>query len=116
LRTPEVKVPGNEFAGEVEAVGAGVTAFEIGDRVFGYNEGPFGGHAEYMTIAQDSWVATMPAGSTFEQAAPSLEGSHYALAFLRTAKVAVGRRFSSTAPPEPSARRRCYLPRRSAPR
>jgi NADPH:quinone reductase-like Zn-dependent oxidoreductase len=90
LRTPKVKVLGNEFAGEVEAVGAGVTAFEIGDRVFGYNEGPFGAHAEYMTIAEDSWVATMPAGSTYEEAAPSLEGSHYALAFLRTAKVGSG--------------------------
>ena len=37
---------GNEFAGEVEAVGRDVTDFEVGDRVFGYNEGAFCAHAE----------------------------------------------------------------------
>jgi NADPH:quinone reductase-like Zn-dependent oxidoreductase len=50
LVRPRVTVLGNEFAGVVEAVGAGVTSFEVGDQVFGYNEGPFGSHAEYMSI------------------------------------------------------------------
>src|SRR5687767_8584487 len=38
LRRPRATVLGNEFAGEVEAVGHGVTSFRVGDRVFGYNE------------------------------------------------------------------------------
>ena len=38
LRRPKATVLGNEFSGEVEAVGSGVTSFEVGDRVFGYNE------------------------------------------------------------------------------
>src|SRR5215472_18561388 len=50
LVTPRATVLGTEFAGEVEAVGGGVTSFEVGDRVFGYNEGPFGAHAEYVVL------------------------------------------------------------------
>ena len=90
LFRPRVTVLGNEFAGEVEAVGSDVTSFEVGDRVFGYNEGPFGAHAEYMTIREDGVLATMPANVTYEQAAPGTEGSHYALSFIRRAKIQSG--------------------------
>jgi NADPH:quinone reductase-like Zn-dependent oxidoreductase len=90
LIRPRVTVLGNEFAGVVEAVGTGVTSFEVGDRVFGYNEGPFGAHAEYMTIPEDGVLATMPANVTYEQAAPGTEGSHYALSFIRRAKIRSG--------------------------
>jgi NADPH:quinone reductase-like Zn-dependent oxidoreductase len=90
LVRPKVMVLGNEFAGEVAAVGSGVTSFRAGDRVFGYNEGPFGAHAEYMTIPEDGSVATMPASATFEDAAASTEGSHYALSFIRKAKIRSG--------------------------
>ena len=81
---------GTEFAGEVEAIGSGVTSFEVGDRVFGYIEGPFGAHAEYLTIREDASVATIPANSTVEEAAPSTEGCHYALANIRAAKISSG--------------------------
>ena len=90
IREPSSKVLGNEFAGEVEAVGAGVTSFEVGDRVFGFKgvrSGPFGAHAEYLTIPEDGPIATMPASSTYEEAAPSTEGSHYALSAIRGAKI-----------------------------
>jgi NADPH:quinone reductase-like Zn-dependent oxidoreductase len=84
------RILGTEFAGEVEAAGGGVTSFEVGDRVFGYIEGPFGAHAEYLTTREDASVATMPANSTFEEAAASTEGSHYALANIRAAKIKSG--------------------------
>jgi NADPH:quinone reductase-like Zn-dependent oxidoreductase len=90
LAGPRATILGNEFAGVVEAVGRDVTSFEVGDRVFGYNEGPFGAHAEYLSIPQDGSLATMPANVTFEQAAPSTEGSHYALAHIRAARVRSG--------------------------
>jgi len=87
LIKPKQTVLGTEFAGQVEAVGSGVTSFHVGDRVFGYLEGPFGAHAEYLTIPEDASVATMPANSTFEEAAASTEASHYALANIRAAKI-----------------------------
>lgn len=90
LMRPKVTVLGNEFAGEVEAVGRDVSMFEVGDRVFGYNEGPFGAHAEYMTIPQDGSVAVIPASSSFEETAPGTEGSHYALAFIKKAGIRSG--------------------------
>jgi len=90
LTRPRATVLGNEFAGVVEAVGSGVTAFELGDRVFGYNEGPFGAHAEYLSIPADGSLATMPANVTYAQAAASTEGSHYALAQIRGAKIQSG--------------------------
>ena len=90
LIRPKATILGSEFAGTVEEVGSGVTSFEVGDRVFEYNEGPFGAHAEYMTIPEDGSTATMPASSTFEEIAPATEGSHYALAIIRAAKIRNG--------------------------
>ena len=90
LPRPRVTVLGTEFAGTVEAVGRDVTSFRVGERVFGFKGLPFGAHAEYMRIPEDGFLATMPARLSFEEAAPSTEGSHYALALIRKAKVRSG--------------------------
>ncbi|GII94105.1 NAD(P)-dependent alcohol dehydrogenase [Sinosporangium siamense] len=90
LVRPRLTILGNEFAGEVEAVGGGVTSFKAGDRVFGYNGDRFGAHAEYMSIPEGSMLAIMPEGLTYEEAAPSTEGSHYALSMIRAAKIQNG--------------------------
>jgi NADPH:quinone reductase-like Zn-dependent oxidoreductase len=90
IARPRVTVLGNEFAGEVEAVGGGVTSFAVGDRVFGYSGDRFGAHAEYLAIPEDGMVATMPANLTYEEAAPSTEGSHYALSLIRKSKIRGG--------------------------
>jgi NADPH:quinone reductase-like Zn-dependent oxidoreductase len=90
ITRPRRTIMGTEYAGEVEAVGPGVTSFAVGDRVFGYNEGAFGAHAEYLSVPQDGSVATVPAGVTFEQVAPATEGAHYALAFIRHAGTRAG--------------------------
>jgi NADPH2:quinone reductase len=59
------KIGGNEAAGEVHAVGADVTAFRPGDRVFGRVRGGF---AEYaVTFAHQ--VMPVPQRLTWEQAA-----------------------------------------------
>ncbi|GAB3904131.1 NAD(P)-dependent alcohol dehydrogenase [Kibdelosporangium lantanae] len=90
ITRPRCTIMGTEFAGKVEAVGRGVTSFSVGDRVFGYNEGAFGAHAEYLSVPQDGSIATVPAGVTFEQAAPGIEGAHYALACIRHAGTRAG--------------------------
>jgi NADPH:quinone reductase-like Zn-dependent oxidoreductase len=90
LRRPRFTVLGNEFAGEVEAVGAGVTSFAVGDRVFGFSGSRFGAHAEYLAVPDDGWLAAVPAGLRYEEVAPSTEGAQYALALIRTAKIRRG--------------------------
>jgi NADPH:quinone reductase-like Zn-dependent oxidoreductase len=87
ITRPKRAILGNEFAGEVEAVGDDVRRFAIGDRVFGYDDRRFGGQAEYLTIGQDAAVATMPDDRDFRIMAPATEGSHYALAYIRAAGV-----------------------------
>jgi NADPH:quinone reductase-like Zn-dependent oxidoreductase len=90
LRRPRVTVLGNEFAGEVKVIGHGVTSFAVGDRVFGYNGTRFGAHAEFLAMHEDGSLATMPANVTFEEAAASTEGAHYALSLIRKAKIRSG--------------------------
>jgi hypothetical protein len=74
LLRPRARVQGGEFTGEVEAVGADITSFGVGDRVFGFTGWRFGAHAEYLTIPEDGSLATIPASLTYEQAAPAPRG------------------------------------------
>jgi NADPH:quinone reductase-like Zn-dependent oxidoreductase len=90
LVRPRATILGSEFAGIVAAVGQDVTSFGIGDRVFGYNEGPFGAHAEYMSIPESASIAQMPANVSYEEAAASTEGSHYASSLIKAAKIRSG--------------------------
>ncbi len=93
LRRPRATILGNEFAGEVEGIGDDVTLFAIGDRVFGFNpgltgrHGEFGTHAEYLVMPADSSIAAMPPELAYEEAAPSTEGAHYALALVAKAGI-----------------------------
>ena len=90
LFKPNNKILGSDFAGVVEATGKSVTAFKIGDKVFGFNDVTFGGHAEYLVIKETASIATIPEGVSFETAAAITEGSHYALCDIRAAKVKSG--------------------------
>lgn len=90
LFRPKNKILGCEFSGIVEAIGKSVTQFNIGDRVFGYNDKTWGGHAEYLCIAETEAIASIPDHIRFEEAAPATEGSHYALNNIRAAKVEAG--------------------------
>lgn len=90
LFKPKYPVLGCEFAGEIVAVGEDVQNFSVGDRVFGYDDQQFGGHAEYRTARATAAIATMPKALSYELAAALTEGSHYALGNIRAAKVKAG--------------------------
>ncbi|KRM71816.1 NADP-dependent oxidoreductase [Lacticaseibacillus brantae] len=65
-------VLGYDFAGVVQAVGANVTQYQVGDRVFGQapttRPGNNGAYSEAVVVTADL-IAPMPAGLTFDQAA-----------------------------------------------
>jgi NADPH:quinone reductase len=76
----EFEVPGLEFAGEVESLGARVSGFATGDRVMGLLAG--GGYAEKIVV-HHRLASQIPDSLTFEQAASVPEAfitAHDALA------------------------------------
>jgi len=89
LRRPKRKILGMEFAGEVEAVGAAVTEFGVGDHVFGVKGS--GAHAEFVCARESGPLAHKPAGMSFEEAAAVCDGAALALACLRKAGPLDGR-------------------------
>jgi NADPH:quinone reductase-like Zn-dependent oxidoreductase len=85
-----VNVLGCEFAGQVDAIGRAVSSFHPGQRVFGYVEGPFGAHAEYLVVEEKGNIAAAPDRVSDDQAAAATEGSHYALSHLQATGVTAG--------------------------
>lgn len=90
LFRPKFQILGCEFAGVIEETGKQVKEFRKGDKVFGFNDKSFGGHAAYLTIAETSALTTMPENIDFDTAAALTEGAHYALVDIRAAKIEPG--------------------------
>lgn len=78
LIKPKNPILGTDFAGEIEAVGKDVTSLKVGDKVFGFNDQGVSSHAQYMKFSEGKALATLPNNLTYEEAAASLEGAHYA--------------------------------------
>jgi NADPH:quinone reductase-like Zn-dependent oxidoreductase len=89
LFKPKKQIPGTEFAGKIEEIGKNVTSFKIGDKVFGFDDQGSGSHAQYMTISEDKAI-TIPKNITYEQAAASTEGAHYAYNFINKVNIKSG--------------------------
>ena len=90
LLRPKRQVLGCEFAGEIEAVGSKVASYNVGERVFGYDDERFGAHAEYIVMPENAAMASIPERMTYREAAPMTEGAHYAWCDIRAAKVVEG--------------------------
>ena len=83
LRTPRNHGLGLDVAGQVEAVGTDVAAFQPGDEVFGdLTEFGYGAFAEYACAPEHAW-ALKPAGLTFDEAATIPQAAILALQGLR---------------------------------
>ena len=81
LLRPKYGVPGYDFAGQVEAVGTGVTNFRPGDEVYGVANGTC---AEYVRVPEDK-LAIKPVNLTYDEAAALPVSALAALHGLRDA-------------------------------
>lgn len=91
LFRPKQIILGTDFSGEIIAKGKNVTAFNINDKVFGFNDIGAGSQAEYITIAAKN-VYSIPSNITDQQAAASLEGAHYAYTFIQKTNIQAGQK------------------------
>jgi NADPH:quinone reductase-like Zn-dependent oxidoreductase len=83
LRKPRNRGLGLDVAGQVEAVGRGVTGFRPGDEVFGdLTQFGYGAFAEYAGAPERAW-AHKPAALTFEEAATIPQAAILALQGLQ---------------------------------
>jgi NADPH:quinone reductase-like Zn-dependent oxidoreductase len=93
LVRPRQRILGTELAGEIEAVGANVKEFAVGDHVFGSTSAfRFGTHAEFICLPESSPIAPKPSGMTFEEAAAVTDGVILALMCLEAAHIRKGLR------------------------
>lgn len=92
IRGPRNPILGSELAGDVEAVGRGVTSFKVGDQVFAFSGAGLGCHAEYKCLPANGAVAAKPSNLSFEQAAALSFGGATMLDFFRRGELRSGER------------------------
>lgn len=89
LFKPRKIILGTDFAGEVISIGKNVKSFNIGDRVFGFNDLGAESQAGYLTSGIKN-IFSIPENINYKQAAASLEGAHYAYSFIHKVNIKSG--------------------------
>lgn len=85
IMRPRQPVLGTDFAGTVESIGSNVTAFTVGDPVYGSLGMKTGSHAEYVTVAETGAVAPKPERLSMTESVSLVFGGQTALHFLKNA-------------------------------
>ncbi len=86
---PKKIILGTDFAGEIISVGKTVESFQVGDKVFGFNDTGSESQATYTTATPEN-LHLIPNNIDYQQAAASLEGAHYAYSFIHKVKIQAG--------------------------
>ena len=89
---PAIVIPGQDLAGEVEAVGRRVTRFRKGDQILAWSGLRLGAYAEYICLPERGTLFTKPANMTYEETATLPVGGLDAVYLLRRANIQRGER------------------------
>ncbi len=76
----------------IEAVGADVSKFKVGDSVFAFTDFAMGCYVEYICMAETGVLALKPSGLSFDEAAALSFGGTTALHFLHMGNLQSGER------------------------
>ncbi len=90
FKAPRRPILGMVLAGEIDSLGRNVSAFKVGDPVFGMSQRVFGTNAQYVCWPASSMLVTRPANLTFQEAAAIPYGGLLALYFVRRADIKAG--------------------------
>jgi len=90
LINPKKRSLGTDFAGEIIQIGSEVNSYNIGDRVFGFNDMGVQSHAEYLSFPENGAIALIPDDTSYQDAAASIEGAHYAINVINKVKLKKG--------------------------
>ncbi len=90
ISKPRQPILGIELAGVIEAVGASVTRFKVGEAVIAFPDVAMGAHAEYRCMTEDGKLVRKPENLTFEEAASLMFGGTTALDIFRRGKLKAG--------------------------
>jgi NADPH:quinone reductase-like Zn-dependent oxidoreductase len=93
-RPTRLRILGQDLAGEIEAVGPGVTRYAVGDPVFaatGFGSGgSLGGYAEYKCLPESGVLGVKPAGLSYGEAAAAAVAGMEAVRLIRSAALQPG--------------------------
>ena len=90
ITKPRSGILGQEYAGEIVAVGDKVTQFNKGDAVFGSTTIRLGAHAQYLCVPEKYPNLFVPDKMSYEMAATITTGGINGLHFVRQAKITPG--------------------------